>query len=113
MPVDITPIMIIGAGLGGALSSIVGYYSSASEHFDGKKFTAGVIRGIITGLLVLITIIGSPSIMIGGSNEYTPTELFAELPNLAFLIAFLSGYVGDNIMNKTGKILGIREEQKE
>lgn len=107
MPVDIMPIMIVAAGLGGALSSIVGYYSS-SEHFDGKKFAAGIIRGIITGLLILITIVNSPTLEVS-NTVYTPLEFFAQLPNLAFLIAFLSGYVGDNIMNKTGKILGIRQ----
>ncbi|MEM1970916.1 MAG: hypothetical protein QXM92_00435 [Candidatus Anstonellales archaeon] len=110
MVTDIWAIAAIGAGLGGMLSAIVGYYgSSSNEPFSSRKFAAGIIRGFIGGMLVFMTMVlpQNTALIIGGSS-YTFSELLEQLPSLALLLAILSGYVGDSIMNKISNMVAPR-----
>lgn len=104
--------IVVGAGLGGMLSSIVGYYGS-NELFSPRKFAAAIIRGFFSGLITIIALVTSTgTITIDGLGELTFVQLLQEVPIMAIVIAILAGYTGDSITNKFSKMVSSTNAQQ-
>ena len=103
--------IVVGAGLGGMLSSIVGYYGS-NEPFSPRKFAAAIIRGFFSGLITVIALVTSTgTITVNGLGELTFVQLLQEVPVIAIVISVLAGYTGDSITNKFSKMVSTNAQQ--